>query len=193
MSHTFPTEPPPRAAGVQHWRTVATLKGIPDATVARLPVYLRSLNQLAEQRIDTISSGTLAEAAGVNSAAGSFGLSFGLALAGAVMMGVLALTFTSMAESSAVLSPEEATQVATALDEDAQLMSDAQLQTLMVGQPPDVQAEIVRINQEARPMALQAALLVPLIAGLLGLGISLLMRRQPDVKPSAAAEGLAFG
>lgn len=67
MSHTFPTEPPPRAAG-QHWRTVATLKGIPDATVARLPVYLRALNQLAEQRIDTISSGALAEAAGVNSA-----------------------------------------------------------------------------------------------------------------------------
>ena len=67
MSNTFPTEPPPRAS-VQHWRTVATLKGIPDATVARLPVYLRSLNQLAEQRIDTISSGALAEAAGVNSA-----------------------------------------------------------------------------------------------------------------------------
>ena len=67
MSHTFPTDPTPRAAG-QHWRTVATLKGIPDATVARLPVYLRALNQLAEQQIDTISSGALAEAAGVNSA-----------------------------------------------------------------------------------------------------------------------------
>ncbi|HEX3206770.1 MAG TPA: redox-sensing transcriptional repressor Rex, partial [Propionibacteriaceae bacterium] len=41
---------------------------MPDATVARLPVYLRALNQLAEQQIDTISSGALAEAAGVNSA-----------------------------------------------------------------------------------------------------------------------------
>ena len=68
MSHTFPTDPPSRTAAGQHWRTVATLKGIPDATVARLPVYLRALNQLAEQRIDTISSGALAEAAGVNSA-----------------------------------------------------------------------------------------------------------------------------
>ena len=67
MSHTFPADPPPRAAG-QHWRTVATLKGIPDATVARLPVYLRALSQLAEQQIGTISSGALAEAAGVNSA-----------------------------------------------------------------------------------------------------------------------------
>jgi redox-sensing transcriptional repressor len=43
-------------------------KGIPDATVARLPVYLRVLNQLLEAQIDTVSSGALAEAAGVNSA-----------------------------------------------------------------------------------------------------------------------------
>jgi len=43
-------------------------KGIPEATVARLPVYLRSLTGLAERGIDTISSRALAEAAGVNSA-----------------------------------------------------------------------------------------------------------------------------
>ncbi len=68
MSQSFPTDPPPHAVAAQHWRAEATLKGIPDATVARLPVYLRALNQLAEQQIDTISSGALAEAAGVNSA-----------------------------------------------------------------------------------------------------------------------------
>lgn len=68
MSQTFPTEPPQRAAAGDHWRAVPTLKGIPHATVARLPVYLRALNQLAEQQTDTISSGALAEATGVNSA-----------------------------------------------------------------------------------------------------------------------------
>ncbi|HYP44870.1 MAG TPA: redox-sensing transcriptional repressor Rex [Propionibacteriaceae bacterium] len=41
-------------------------KGIPDATVARLPVYLRALSALTDRGIDTISSGALAEAAGVN-------------------------------------------------------------------------------------------------------------------------------
>jgi len=44
------------------------VKGIPRATIARLPVYLRALNQLAAQRIDTVSSGALAESAGVSSA-----------------------------------------------------------------------------------------------------------------------------
>ncbi len=41
---------------------------IPEATVARLPVYLRCLISLAEERVPTISSGDLAELAGVNAA-----------------------------------------------------------------------------------------------------------------------------
>ena len=43
-------------------------RGIPEATVARLPVYLRALITLAERGIATCSSEELATAAGVNSA-----------------------------------------------------------------------------------------------------------------------------
>jgi redox-sensing transcriptional repressor len=43
-------------------------RGIPDATIARLPVYLRALNALTEQGVATCSSNELAEAAGVNPA-----------------------------------------------------------------------------------------------------------------------------
>ncbi len=42
--------------------------GIPEATVARLPVYLRALHALAERGVTTVSSEGLAAAAGVNSA-----------------------------------------------------------------------------------------------------------------------------
>jgi redox-sensing transcriptional repressor len=42
--------------------------GIPDATVARLPVYLRALYALADRGVATVSSEELAAAAGVNSA-----------------------------------------------------------------------------------------------------------------------------
>jgi redox-sensing transcriptional repressor len=45
-----------------------TSRRIPEATVARLPVYLRSLVELAEGRITTVSSERLAEMAGVNAA-----------------------------------------------------------------------------------------------------------------------------
>ena len=41
---------------------------IPEATVARLPVYLRSLLEVAETKTATISSERLAEMAGVNAA-----------------------------------------------------------------------------------------------------------------------------
>ena len=43
-------------------------RGIPEATVARLPVYLRALITLADRDIATCSSEELAAAAGVNSA-----------------------------------------------------------------------------------------------------------------------------
>ena len=42
--------------------------GIPDATVARLPVYLRALYALADRGVATVASDELAAAAGVNSA-----------------------------------------------------------------------------------------------------------------------------
>ena len=45
-----------------------TRRAIPDATVARLPVYLRALHSLAEAGQETVSSEALAAAAGVNSA-----------------------------------------------------------------------------------------------------------------------------
>jgi redox-sensing transcriptional repressor len=43
-------------------------RNIPDATVARLPLYLRALVELQERSIGTVSSGDLARASGVNPA-----------------------------------------------------------------------------------------------------------------------------
>ena len=43
-------------------------RGVPEATIARLPVYLRALTLLSERNVITASSEDLAGAAGVNSA-----------------------------------------------------------------------------------------------------------------------------
>ncbi len=151
------------------------------------------VSQLNNYTLAPISEERISEAAGVNSAGGSFGLSFGLAFAGAIMMATLSFAFTSMAEDSSVLAPAEQQQVADALDEDAELMSNTQLAELLVGQPQDVQAEIIRINTDARPLALQVALLVPLLAALIGLLDGFRMVRTPEPKPAADIEGMAFG
>jgi redox-sensing transcriptional repressor len=54
--------------GAVQSRLVPPSRRIPEATVARLPEYLRILVQLAEQRAGTVSSGQLAGLAGVNAA-----------------------------------------------------------------------------------------------------------------------------
>jgi redox-sensing transcriptional repressor len=49
-------------------RTSSRPRGIPEATVARLPIYLRALSALQDHGIPTVSSEDLAAAAGVGSA-----------------------------------------------------------------------------------------------------------------------------
>ncbi|MCI0157149.1 MFS transporter [Leifsonia shinshuensis] len=142
------------------------------------------VSQLNNYTLSPISDERVSEAAGVNSAAGSFGLSFGLAFAGAIMLATLAFTFTSMTNASTVLPAADKQQVAAALEEDAQVMSNSQLQKQLATETPEVRAEVVRINTDARPIALQVALLVPLISALLGAGNALRMRRLPDPAPS---------
>jgi MFS family permease len=151
------------------------------------------VSQLNNYTLAPISEERVSEAAGLNSAGGSFGLSFGLAFAGAIMLATLSITFTDKAEASTVLAPAEQQRVANALEDDAQLLSNTQLEEVLAGQPEPVQDEIVRINTEARPLALQVALLVPILAGLAGLFNSFRMIRLPDVKPSGSVDGMALG
>ena len=72
-------------------------------------------------------------------------------------------------------------------------MSNTQLEEQLAGQPEAIQDEIIRINTDARPRALQVALLIPTLAGLLGFVLSFRMMRLPDPAPSESTEGMAFG
>src|SRR4029077_17743301 len=127
------------------------------------------VSQLNNYTLSPIEEERVSEAAGVNSAGGSFGLSFGLAFAGAIMLASLSLIFTQKANDSTVLSPAEQTQVSKGLEKNAEVMTNTHLEELLAGQPADVKAEIIRINTDARPRALQIALLIPLLAALFGL------------------------
>jgi EmrB/QacA subfamily drug resistance transporter len=151
------------------------------------------VSQLNNYTLAPVSEERISEAAGVNSAAGSFGLSFGLAFAGAIMLATLSFTFTNLAEDSSVLPADDQQRVAEVLEDDAQLMTNTQLEGLLAEQPEAIQDEIIRINTDARPRSLQVALLVPLLAGLIGLLTAFRMVRLPEPKPSTDIEGMAFG
>ena len=93
-----------------------------------------------------------------------------------------------------MLPPAEQQQVADALEHDAEVMSNTQLEEQLAGQPTDVQAEIIRINTEraAARAAGRAARPDPRrrCSGSLN---SFRMMRLPDPVSSSAAEGLALG
>src|SRR6195952_1097857 len=104
------------------------------------------VSQLNNYTLSPITEERVSEAAGVNSAAGSFGLSFGLAFAGAIMLATLSFTFTNQAEDSTVLNSAQQQAVASGLEHDAEVMTNSALTEQIAGQPRDVQAEILRIN-----------------------------------------------
>jgi redox-sensing transcriptional repressor len=58
----------PRSGAVTGPGAIRGTRAIPDATVARLPLYLRALGTLSDDGVTTVSSEELAAAAGVNSA-----------------------------------------------------------------------------------------------------------------------------
>ena len=81
------------------------------------------VSQLNNYTLSPIEEERVSEAAGVNSAGGSFGLSFGLAFAGAIMLGSLSLVFTHLSDTSKVLSPTEQAQVSKGLEKNAEVMT----------------------------------------------------------------------
>ncbi|MGZ8741795.1 MAG: MFS transporter, partial [Nocardioides sp.] len=70
------------------------------------------VSQLNNYTLAPIEEERVSEAAGVNSAGGSFGLSFGLAVAGGLMLAALSASFVSMSDSSNVIPTAEKERVA---------------------------------------------------------------------------------
>jgi hypothetical protein len=147
------------------------------------------VSQLNNYTLAPIAEERSSEAAGVNSAAGSFGLSFGLAVAGGVMLATLSIAFTHLSKSSDVIPERSQQQIADKLEHDAQVVSRSQLDEQLKREPPAVKAEVLSINDTATERALQVALLIPILAGGLGFLNSFRMLKLPDIEPSASHEG----
>jgi hypothetical protein len=106
--------------------------------------------------------------------------------------GAITLAFTNLTNASPVIPSSQQQQIAQTLEDDAQVVSNTELDQLLADEPPAVREEILSINTDATNLALQVALLVPILAGLLGLFNSFRMMRLPDVEPSASVEAAAL-
>jgi EmrB/QacA subfamily drug resistance transporter len=151
------------------------------------------VSQLNNYILAPIEEERVSEAAGVNSAGQSFGLSFGLALAGGLLLAALSVSFINMVEASDVIPPADQAKIVSVLEENAEFVSTSQLELLLADQPDEVAQEVIDINTAAGDLALQVALLVPVLACLLGFLNSFRLMRLPDFKPSADLEGVSLG
>ena len=113
------------------------------------------VSQLNNYTLAPVEEERVSEAAGVNSAAGSFGLSFGLAMAGGLMLAALSVSFTQMTENSEVIPAAQQQQIAAALEDDAEVMSNTQLEEQITGEPAGGGGR-GRGHQRRRPQPLAA-------------------------------------
>ena len=152
-----------------------------------------AISQLNNLILSAVSVDEASEAGGINTTASQFGISLGTALAGTVMLLGFTTNFSARADESKVLTPVERQIVADALEEDARIISNTELEELLEENPSDpaYRREVLRINTEARPDALRLALIGPLVAGLIGLGVSTRLPENPaddtdrDDRPTA--------
>ena len=151
------------------------------------------VSQLNDYTLAPIEEERVSEAAGVNSAGGSFGLSFGLAVAGGILLATLSLAFTNKTESSTAIRPAQQEKIADTLEHDAQVVSNTQLEEKLAHERPAVRQEVLQINRDSTNLALQVALLVPILASGLGLFNSFRMMRLPDIEPSGGGNGAVLG
>src|ERR1700744_6131864 len=107
------------------------------------------VSQLNNYTLAPIDEEHISEAAGVNSAAGSFGLSFGLAVAGGVLLATLSLAFTNMTNASPVIPSAQQHEIAQTLEHDAQVVSNTQLTKILADEPPPVRDAILDINTQS--------------------------------------------
>ncbi len=108
------------------------------------------VSQLNNYTLAPIDDERISEAAGVNSASGSFGLSFGLAVAGGVLLATLSLAFTNMTNASPVIPSTQQQQIAQTLEDDAQVVSNTQLDELLADEPAGRQGGDPRASTPTR-------------------------------------------
>ena len=112
------------------------------------------VSQLNNYTLSPIEEERVSEAAGVNSAAGSFGLSFGLAMAGGLMLAILSFSFTQMTYSSDVIPNAQQEQIANTLEDNAEVMTNTELEGLLADEPKDIRRRDPSDQRRiARPIA----------------------------------------
>ncbi|MFJ7156487.1 MFS transporter [Streptomyces sp. NPDC101118] len=142
-------------------------------------------SQLGAVTVSAVPDEQSAEVGGVQNTVTNLGASIGTALAGSIMVAVLAASFLAAIDQNPAVPAAVKTQAHTSLAGSAPFLSDAQLQDALdaAGTDPAVTEAALEANDSARIEGLKAALGILAFAALLSLFFT---QRIPGAQPGPA-------
>lgn len=123
------------------------------------------------------------ETAALMSASQNLGMSLGTALMGSIVIAGLVVGATALIDNSTVIPEDIKPEVISAVEENAQFLSNAELSAILKDTPPDISQEILRINEIARIDGIKASLWVLVIFAVIGLLTSIFLPPEFLIAP----------
>ena len=130
--------------------------------------------------ISSVPNKFSSEISGVLNTCLNIGSSMGTALAGAIIITSFIFNFTTQVDGSTAFTDGQKTQINTAVNQQAQIVSNTAFESLVVTVPQPQQTDLVNINSQARQTALTRIYIVIGGIGIMGILASLLI---PKTKP----------
>ncbi|WIM45052.1 MFS transporter [Methanosarcina mazei] len=129
------------------------------------------------------------ETAALMSASQNLGMSLGTALMGSIVIAGLVTGATALIDESTVIPEDLKPAVISSVEENAQFLSDEELQAVLKGASPEVSQEILRINENACIEGIKTSLWGLVIFAVVGLIVSIFL--PPEILVSKKNEDQA--
>lgn len=175
---------------------MAALDAGAGAEIVTVPLLLVGLgmgalaSQLGSVTVSSVPDEQSAEVGGIQNAATNLGSSMGAALAGSILIAVLASSFLTSVEQNPAIPAEVKSQAAVELQSGVTFLSDAGLKAALdaAGTNEEVARAALKANADARLAGLRAALAILAFASVLALFFtSRIPRTQPRSTQSRSA------
>lgn len=147
---------------------------------AGMGMIASQLQNAVQNSVDEKSS---AEASGLMSTFQFLGQSFGTAISGVLIVATFIQVGTNLVAQDTNLNIQQKSQLTTAIEQQSQIMSDAQVTTLVSTLPPTTAQTVIDINAETRQAALSGMFILLAVLSALGL---LATKNLPSNSPKPA-------
>lgn len=148
---------------------------------AGIGIIMSQLNNLVQS---SVSLKDASETSGLMATFQNLGMSLGTAVGGALLIGLLITTSTKFIQQSTVLNDQQRSQLESAYQTKAQVVSDAQLEEATSDLPDDIQTQVVEINAQSRQASLSWVFIVLGMMSILGLFATI---KLPTTRPRPRA------